>query len=390
MKYQTLLLKKVYRNRLNILPLLLIIIFLFVIYFGHRASMNHDLQNSTVSREKELEIVRKDITMFQTQLDHLNEIDPQYEMTKQYLQAATLRESALQQRLEAIEKKDWKQYYESELILTKVKIDTISMDEEFHGSEIMEVLRLDQEYAEYMIKNNLSYDSRFSATQGFSYMIKVINDYLPLLFAIVLIFIASKLYCANFIEDIDMHSLLPISLVKKQGIRLFVGVGIGVGIILFICFVSMLYGWIGNTLGNVSAPVLSYAFEGAQHYVEFSTIFFKLLILISLSILFIVQLTSVISAFMRKHIVCLMIALAIVVGGMWVIENIQPMYSIAHLFPITYLESLKVISGELLFTTQNMHIHFFNGVIVLSISNFVLFAVFYYLMKFRMKGIRTL
>ncbi|MDE6195374.1 MAG: hypothetical protein K2F55_00720, partial [Erysipelotrichaceae bacterium] len=182
MKYQTLLLKKVYRNRLNILPLLLIIIFLFVIYFGHRASMNHDLQNSTVSREKELEIVRKDITMFQTQLDHLNEIDPQYEMTKQYLQAATLRESALQQRLEAIEKKDWKQYYESELILTKVKIDTISMDEEFHGSEIMEVLRLDQEYAEYMIKNNLSYDSRFSATQGFSYMIKVINDYLPLLF----------------------------------------------------------------------------------------------------------------------------------------------------------------------------------------------------------------
>ncbi len=391
MTYQKLLLKKVYRNRLNLVPLLLMMIFLLVIYSGNRIRTYHHIQDPTYSGEKELEVVRQNILMFQTELDNLDESDPLYEMIQKELQDAQQKESALQQRLEAVERKDWKQYYESDLVLTKIQQEAISRHGEFHGfSEHMEVLRLDQEYAEYMMKNNLSYDGRFSASQGFSYMIQVINDYLPLLFTILLIFIISKLYCSSFIEDIDMHSLIPIHGVKRQGIRLLVGMIIGISIIFLIGFISIIYGWIGNTLGNINSPVLSYSLQGAVHYISFSSMFLKLLILFSLSILFIVQLVSIISTFARKHILCLMITLVIIIGGMWVVKNIVPIYSIAHILPTTYLDSLKVISGELSFITHNSSVHFLNGVIVLAVSNFLLFIVFYYLMKFRMKGVRSI
>ena len=94
---------------------------------------------------------------------------------------------------------------------------------------------------------------------------------------------------------------------------------------------------------------------------------------------------SVISTFIKRNIVCLILSLTVILGGMWITTNIVPLSNVAYLLPTTYISSLKVITGEMMFTIGNADVNFMNGVIVLVVSNVVLFAAYYFFYDIFMK-----
>ncbi len=386
MRYLYFIVKKIYRNWLHIIPFLFITAFLIVIYLGNRAGGYHSIKNPAFSGESEVEAIQKDILIFQEELTKYDVSSIEYQDSIDNLDIAQRRLKYLQQRLEAIKNEDWKSYYEGDLELTKIILEVANLSVTPFEDDFMESLRLDQDYTQYMIDHELSYDERFLPFQGISYMSHAMKDYMPLILGFLLTFIASTLYCSSYIDDMNIHHLIPISSLKKQGLKLLAGVIVGCFIVMIITTICIALGTFGNTLGNMQSPILSYTLKGAHQYIPFMSILPQLCVLLVLSIVFLVQLVSVISIFVKKNLTCFMIAIIIVAGGIWIIENIVPIFPIAHLLPTTYLSSFKVVSGELLFVTSNTNVNVMNGMLVLSISNMILFLLYAKIAKMYSRG----
>lgn len=212
-------------------------------------------------------------------------------------------------------------------------------------------------------------------------MAKVINSYLPILLTIMLIYILSSMYCSTYIDNLDMQKLIPLSSIKKQAMKLFSGCIVGVSIVLFISVLAILCGTIGNTFGSFHSPVQTYHVDGSSTFLPFLSYLPQLLFLLMLSILFIVNLVSVISIFVRKNMICLLISAIVLIGGVEIITNFSSLYSYLHLLPTTYINTCKVITGELSYMLNNVDVNFVNGVIVLSVSNVVLFLLYAYIQR---------
>ena len=126
---------------------------------------------------------------------------------------------------------------------------------------------------------------------------------------------------------------------------------------------------------------MKYTIDGMDSYIPFITILPQLLLLLVLGITFVVNFISVISIFVRKYITCMLISLVVIVGFFVIAGDMAPLQSYLHLLPTTYLDSFKVMSGELLSLTNNSNVTFMKGVLVLCISNVVLFLMYRYLPK---------
>lgn len=379
-------LKKNCRNRLNLLPVLLASIFIIVVYNG--THMRAFQNAGTADFKQEITAEQKNITAFEKELKRCEPQSQAYQNTANALNEAEQKVSLLQSRLHAYENNHWKIYYENDRSLTNLYLTRLQSDEGYYDDELISVLELNQDYAQYMGNHGLGYDDRFAPTQGISYMTQVMNDYLPVLLAVFVIFIASNLYCASFHDEMDIHRLFPVSRIKVQGTKLLAGVTFGIIVLIFFIVLSVLCGSLGNTMGNLHSPVLSYTLEKADTYISLLSILPQLIAFVLLSILFLVNLVSVISLFTKRNMLCLIVALVIVLGSMWITTNIVPLFPVTHLFPTTYIPSLQVLSGELMNTTHNIHVNFSNGMVVLCLSNAVLFVIYLFCSKRLVKGVR--
>lgn len=376
MKYFNFSLKKVRRNKLILIPFILIMLFVVFLYVGSHETAYHGMTDPKYSGSQEIEKLNKDIDRFKNDIKKFEPSSQQYKLISKNLQMAETRENHLRQRLDAFNNKDWIEYYKNDLALTTITLEIVAQNEKDYSEDFFETLKVDQTYARFMIEHKLPFDDRFAPSQGMSYMMQVVNYFMPIFLSIILIFIVSSMYCSSFIDNMDIHRLIPICRLKKQSTRVLVGAVSGVGAIVFIILLSVLCGSIGNSFGNIDSPIATYTMQGADKFIAFRSILPQLVLLVSLSILFIVNVTSVIAVFTKKNITCMISALAIIVGGLWVVTEIVPIYPISHMIPMTYLNSLQVISGELILKVQNTNVNFFNGVIVLSLSNVILFVMY--------------
>lgn len=381
MKYHSFILKKVKKNWLNLIPFVLIAAFLVFIYASYRISAFNDINNPEHSGINDIERIKKDILVFQDELEKFDETSKEYKISKENLAMAENRLKYLQQKVDAIKSSDWTEYYKNCLELTNITMSVVLENMGYYDDDFIEVLKLDQDYAKYMIENDLAFDSRFKPTQGISYSAKIMNDIFPFILSILLIYIMASVYCSTMIDNINIRELIPMSKFKNQAIHLLTGIFIGGLITIFVVIVSSLCGVFGNVLGSIQAPILTYSQQGMETYTSLSSILPQFLVLLLLSISFIVNFVSVISTLTRKNVKCLFISLVIIIGCILITTEIVPIRPILHLLPTTYLDSFKVVTGELSYITSNASINLLNGVISLTIGNVVLFILYCYLPK---------
>lgn len=379
MSYVKFILKKIRKSRLNIIPFVLAAIFLMFMYYCYQYKTMENLTDPKFSGEKQIEQTKKTIESYQDTLKFTDETTEYHQNTKERLALAENELRYLEQKLEAIKNKDWKEYYKSELELTKISLDFYKVDKTFDYTELIELQNINQKFYQYMIDHYSGFDERFSNIMGMTFMAKALNYYAPVILAILLIYIVSSMYCSTYLDNMDLQKLLPMSPIARQKSRMVAGGIAGGFIILFIAGISFICGTVINAMGNLSSPVLTYTLQGADSYVPILSVLPQFLLLVSFAIFFIVNFISVISLFARKHITCMLISLVIIVGCLISATNIAQLQPYLHLLPTSYLNSFQIINGEFAFLTGNANADLLHGILVLGLSNGILILLYYYI-----------
>lgn len=378
MSYCKLILKKAYKNKLNFIPLLLILILISLIYFRYHDGAYTQMINPALSGIEAMDRIPKDIAYFQNIINTTDENSEKHQMAKRDLVRAESLLYNYEQRLDAFQTGDWNKYYTSDLKLNEIELEVLKVEPNYHDDDYTKIIELHIDYDQHMQDYNLGYDHRLYNIQGISYVTKICNDYLPVLLALLLIYITSSMYCSTYVDSMDKQKILPLSSLKRQNSRLLAGAIVGGFIVFLITGVSLISGMIGNTLGSLNSPVLCYTLEGADTFIPLITILPQFIILLILSILFIVNFVSVLSIFIRRHMTCMLLSLVIIVGCVIFTVEFAPLQSYMHLLPTTYIRAFQVVSGELTSITHNANINLFNGILILGISNILLFLAYYY------------
>lgn len=320
MTYFRLLMNKLSKNRFNLIGIVFIVMFIVIVYlFGNYATTKNILaENIDLGNEYYIEQIKEN--------------EETLELAKQ----------------------------------------TNSYDEETYAPVVTNL-----KYYKYMTKNNLEVDDFFRPIRGFSFLDYVLRNFLFILISIGLCYSLSKVFCSNYYENIDLHKIIPIA--KNYQFFCKLGLGIFIGLVLstLICLTSLIAGGLACGLGSIHTPVMTYSINGAVEFKSFINYIFPFIILVLLNICFMTNLILMIAKLTHKSFTCMFVSLVVLIGGYAICTHIVPLFSFVHFIPFTYLNPMLVLNGECMMITGNASIKFIMGVIVLLISNLVLFGISY-------------
>lgn len=383
MKYFLINVKKIYKNKLNSIPVFIIILFLVFLYVGNlkSATIEFDL-DSPISIKEDINSTSKQIKLFEKNLKSISLDSEEYINIKNDLNLAKERKEYLENKLKAYKNKDWHQFYQNDIRLKKIDLEANKYESDY-DDEFLQTIKLNEEYSLYQYENKLGFDDRFAPVQGISYIILIVNNYLSIILIVMMAFILSSLYCSNYFNGIDISIIVPMKQVNRIMTKLMVGCFVGISATLLVLIISGTLGSIGTEFGSLKSPILTYCASGICEYEPIINFMMSWIIMSILSMLFISNVIFVLSVLLKKKISCFFSSLLFLFACTWGCTKIVPIFSIVHLIPTTYLNCLQVLSGEIGYLTQNNNINALTGIIVLLVCNIVLTIINFSLMKMR-------
>lgn len=383
MKYFLINVKKIYKNKLNSIPVFIIILFLVFLYVGNlkSATIEFDL-DSPISIKEDINSTSKQIKLFEKNLKSISLDSEEYINIKNDLNLAKERKEYLENKLKAYKNKDWHQFYQNDIRLKKIDLEANKYESDY-DDEFLQTIKLNEKYSLYQYENKLGFDDRFTPVQGISYIILIVNNYLSIILIVMMAFILSYLYCSNYFNGIDISIIVPMKQVNRIMTKLVVGCFVGISATLLVLIISGTLGSIGTEFGSLKSPILTYCASGICEYEPIINFMMSWIIMSILSMLFISNVIFVLSVLLKKRTSCFFSSLLFLFACTWGCTKIAPIFSIVHLIPTTYLNCLQVLSGEIGYLTQNNNINALTGIIVLLVCNIVLTIINFSLMKMR-------
>lgn len=383
MKYFLINVKKIYKNKLNSIPVFIIILFLVFLYVGNlkSATIEFDL-DSPISIKEDINSTSEQIKLFEKNLKSVSSDREEYINIKNDLNLAKERKECLENKLKAYKNRDWYQFYQNDIRLKKINLEANKYESDY-DDEFLQTIKLNEEYSLYQYENKLGFDDRFTPVQGISYIILIVNNYLSIILIVMMAFILSSLYCSNYFNGIDISIIVPMKQVNRIMTKLMVGCFVGISATLLVLIISGTLGSIGTEFGSLKSPILTYCASGICEYEPIINFMMSWIIMSILSMLFISNVIFVLSGLLKKKTSCFFSSLLFLFACTWGCTKIAPIFSIVHLIPTTYLNCLQVLSGEIGYLTQNNNINALTGIIVLLVCNIVLTIINFSLMKMR-------
>lgn len=383
MKYFLINVKKIYKNKLNSIPVFIIILFLVFLYVGNlkSATIEFDL-DSPISIKEDINSTSKQIKLFEKNLKSISSDREEYINIKNDLNLAKERKECLENKLKAYKNRDWYQFYQNDIRLKKIDLEANKYESDY-DDEFLQTIKLNEKYSLYQYENKLGFDDRFTPVQGISYIILIVNNYLSIILIVMMAFILSYLYCSNYFNGIDISIIVPMKQVNRIMTKLMVGCFVGISATLLVLIISGTLGSIGTEFGSLKSPILTYCASGICEYEPIINFMMSWIIMSILSMLFISNVIFVLSVLLKKRTSCFFSSLLFLFACTWGCTKIAPLFSIVHLIPTTYLNCLQVLSGEIGYLTQNNNINALTGIIVLLVCNIVLTIINFSLMKMR-------
>ena len=383
MKYFLINVKKIYKNKLNSIPVFIIILFLVFLYVGNlkSATIEFDL-DSPISIKEDINSTSEQIKLFEKNLKSVSFDREEYINIKNDLNLAKERKECLENKLKAYKNRDWYQFYQNDIRLKKIDLEANKYESDY-DDEFLQTIKLNEKYSLYQYENKLGFDDRFTPVQGISYIILIVNNYLSIILIVMMAFILSYLYCSNYFNGIDISIIVPMKQVNRIMTKLMVGCFVGISATLLVLIISGTLGSIGTEFGSLKSPILTYCASGICEYEPIINFMMSWIIMSILSMLFISNVIFVLSGLLKKRTSCFFSSLLFLFACTWGCTKIAPIFSIVHLIPTTYLNCLQVLSGEIGYLTQNNNINALTGIIVLLVCNIVLTIINFSLMKMR-------
>ena len=358
------LLKKVFKSRLN-----WIILLLFASVLGVTFYLNSQTANS-YSLESELETRLVDheriINENEAKLSQISDTSSEeYQIVKSNLD---LQKNLLTRKTEILtllKEGRWKEAYYLQWQAEEMNYEIIS-NAPTSGSELKMASDRERKTYQALYPLNIKAHTLEFPTHGIDQIVWILEAIIPTLFVVAIIFMLTQLFAERYQNHLDTTQLYPFSKVTFAISSLGVGVGYVTVLFIGICGFSFLVGSLISGFGQLDYPYPFYSITNQEVTIgKIQDVLFPSLLLTFLAFIVIVEIVYLIAYFFKQKMPVLFLSLIGIVGLLFGIQTIQPLQSIAHLIPFTYLRSVEILSGRLPKQINNVDLNWSMGMVLL-------------------------
>ena len=358
------LLKKVFKSRLNWIILLLFASALGVtFYLNSQTANSHSLESELETRlVKDERIINENEVKLSQMSDTSSE---EYQFAKENLD---LQKNLLTQKKEILallKEGRWKEAYYLQWQDEEKNYEVMS-NEPTSNSELKMAVDRQRKIYQALYPLNIKAHTLEFPTHGIDQIVWILEAIIPTLFVIAIIFMLTQLFAERYQNNLDTAQLYPFSKVTFAMSSLGVGVSYVTVLFIGICGFSLLVGSLISGFGQLDYPYPIYSLTNQEVTIgKIQDVLFPSLLLAFLAFIVIVEVVYLIAYFFKQKMPVLFLSLIGIVGLLFGIQTIQPLQSIAHLIPFTYLRSVEILSGRLPKQIDNVNLNWDMGVVLL-------------------------
>ncbi|WP_294836514.1 hypothetical protein [uncultured Lactobacillus sp.] len=280
------------------------------------------------------------------------------------------------QILKALDNENWDHAYELMIRQNNRQAAQVKIG----GADLRQEIKQKNARLHALKKANLPEQNEQHPKQGWLFLFKLSEGFLPAMIIVMLCFILSNIFASKYVDHLNRAVLLP----NKHNaiLDIILGLLIAFSLTLFICVLiwglcSLLFG-----SGSLSYPIQGVILSGSfkSTYQPLSVWLKPALVLSILVCIFIVILLLLLAQITRNQLSCLFLALFILLGGAILPFILQSTSGIGEMaktalvqyIPMIYLLSTQVTNGNLATKFNNPQLNFAFGCIVLIVSIVIL------------------
>lgn len=358
------LLKKVFKSRLNWIILLLFASVLGVtFYLNSQTANSHSLESELETRlVKDERIINENEVKLSQMSDTSSE---EYQFAKENLDIQKNLLTQKKEILALLKEGRWKEAYYLQWQDEEKRYEIVSKESTSDSDFKMAVDRERKIYQALYPLNIKAHTLEFP-THGIDQIVWILEAIIPTLFVIGIIFMLTQLFAERYQNNLDTAQLYPFSKVTFALSSLGVGMSYVTVLFIGICGFSFLVGSLISGFGQLDYPYPIYSLTNQEVTIgKIQDVLFPSLFLAFLAFIVIVEVVYLITYFFKQKMPVLFLSLIGIVGLLFGIQTIQPLQSIAHLIPFTYLRSVDILSGRLPKQIDNINLNWSMGMVLL-------------------------
>ena len=345
-------------------------------------------------------------------------IEKQLEIEKTLLQQ-------MKDMLQAYEEEDWRTYYDYWIYQNKLWKGEIKLQDNIYvknlsfftyAASIEEKEILKRKGLEPVLPSDTLYsiyddvyetnpvkrlerinESRKIDNTGLFYVYTFISTFAYFVPIFLLLFLFGTGFSKEKGKKRPLHFLYtqPLSKGRIYTAKFIVSSVLSISFFLGIIFFMTIIGTIGNRFGDWEFPILHYdaevdvksasysgtvTSEGGFHFINMGDFLVESVLLIITGLIFLIALALFLSNFVNNYVNLIVLTTGISIAGYFV-STMDKFSHLTHLLPFTYLNSGKIINGEIATVLNNNAIGLSSGVIVLLFSTLILYLIGLFIFK---------
>lgn len=337
---KNLFIKKVLANKLNLFPMLFVLLPIgMVLFFNWRSGGDFELVNQITSEQAELQVV---ISQLQEELAKPNLDSQSQDHLKDSLTGSQAQLANNQELLSAWEDQDYTKAYS--LMAEKMQQRRKGLSSH-QNSQAIEALKRDEAYYRYLSEKNLKGDS-IQSVFGLTFTYEIWRDYLPVLLTVAIVFVLSQVYSQAYYDHLPIYLLRPGNFLFRASHQMLGGLLFSISICILSLIFSCMLGTFFFEIGSLDLPVLIYDEKLQMVWQPLKDQLGQASILQLLSLVSLVVTIYFISFAVKDKLLTVLISLISTVGLMILTYLVVPLQEIAHWIPFNYLQSLAVVCGQ--------------------------------------------
>ena len=395
MPYFKLQIKQVLKSKFTWISLLAILLGCF--YFWIKNYNSRYINPRIIEAKENIALEEKNVRYYQKQLQKANLTKTTRRKIELDLAENKSSMKEFKTLIKAIQTNKWQQAYQ--IIIKQEKYNLADAKRNDASKENILAIESNIQKLQYLKRNNLPEENEHYSVKGGFFILEMMQEVLPPLAVLAVIFILIKLYSSGFYERMRLANLLP----QKNHLLIEFGTGslIGFGYFLAAFLLLFIIPSIFFGTGNFKYPIMGIdAVAKRNIFIPMYQLFCPTLILELFSFMFIASVVLLFVQVFKNRLLALFISVLILVGGMILPQYVVAARNFAQFIPMSYFFSLQPVDG--MFGISNAYVfadetklvtypqvNFTNGTLVLALGIILLLFLNYFIAQKAQKGRKT-
>ena len=395
MPYFKLQIKQVLKSKFTWISLLAILLGCF--YFWIKNYNSRYINPRIIEAKENIALEEKNVRYYQKQLQKANLTKTTRRKIELDLAENKSSMKEFKTLIKAIQTNKWQQAYQ--IIIKQEKYNLADAKRNNASKDNILAIESNIQKLQYLARNNLPEENEHYSVKGGFFILEMMQEVLPPLAVLAVIFILIKLYSSGFYERMRLANLLP----QKNHLLIEFGAGslIGFGYFLAAFLLLFIIPSIFFGTGNFKYPMMGVdAVAKRNIFIPMYQLFCPTLILELFSFMFIASVVLLFVQVFKNRLLALFISVLILVGGMVLPQYVVAARNFAQFIPMSYFFSLQPVDG--MFGISNAYVfadetklvtypqvNFTNGMLVLALEIIILLFLNYLTARKAQKGRKT-